>query len=123
MKFKHLINYITINFLSPGNFTSIKYLRRKCNLIVDLSKFISNKNILSKIAILCYNQACNLLASQKKEKKFVTCCKTLFIKELLSIPPPPPPLFNLKTFFIWKFSIKEMNENHYLLSSFLIFPK
>ena len=31
-------------------------LRRKCNPMVDLSKFSSNKNILSGVIVSCYNQ-------------------------------------------------------------------
>ena len=42
-KIKNLINYITINFLFSRNFTSMEYIRRKCILIVNLSKFTFNK--------------------------------------------------------------------------------
>ena len=31
-------------------------IKRKCNPIMDLSKFTSNKKILSKVVALCYNQ-------------------------------------------------------------------
>ena len=51
MKFKHLIDKITINFWSFGKFASIEDIRRKYNLIMDLLKLISNKNILSKVII------------------------------------------------------------------------
>ena len=43
LKFKHLIDNIVIDFLSFTNNASIK--DKKCNLMVDLSKFISIKNI------------------------------------------------------------------------------
>ena len=42
LKFKYLIDDIAINFLSSINFTSIEDLRRKCNPMVDLSKFHVN---------------------------------------------------------------------------------
>jgi len=35
----------------------MKDIRRICNLIVDLLKLTSNKNILSKVIVLGYNQA------------------------------------------------------------------
>ena len=38
---------------------------RRCNLIVDLSKIITNKKILSKIIILAYNKFCNKLRSKR----------------------------------------------------------
>ena len=34
-------------------------IRKKCNPIVDLSKFTSNKKILSKVVVLRYNQICS----------------------------------------------------------------
>ena len=64
-KFKHLIDDIIINFLSY--FASIEdirklikkkkrgYKKKKCNPILDLSKFTFNKNILSEVVILVYN--------------------------------------------------------------------
>ena len=33
----------------------MKDIRRRCNLMVDLLKFTSNKKILSKIVVLDYN--------------------------------------------------------------------
>jgi len=44
-----LIDDITIDLLSV-KFASMKDLRRKCNLMMDLSKFKFNKNILSKVS-------------------------------------------------------------------------
>ena len=55
MKFKHLIDDITIDLWSFWNFASMEYMRRKCNPTVDLSKFISNKNILSKFVAKPYS--------------------------------------------------------------------
>ena len=46
-----MIDKITIDFWSFGKFASIEDLRRKYNLIMDLLKLISNKNILSKVII------------------------------------------------------------------------
>ena len=34
-------------------------IRKKRNLMLDLSKFTSNKKILSKVVTLSYNQFCN----------------------------------------------------------------
>ena len=50
-----MINDIVIDFLFSENFASIKDIRRKCNLMVDLSKFTSNKKILSEIVALGYH--------------------------------------------------------------------
>jgi len=55
LKFKHLIDNITINFLFSGNFASMENIRRKCNSMVDLSKVTLNKNILSGVIALSYN--------------------------------------------------------------------
>ena len=52
-KFKHLIDDITIKILFSWNFASMKDIRKKkCNPMVDLSKFISNKKILSVVVVL-----------------------------------------------------------------------
>ena len=46
-KFKHLVDdtyiYIAINLWSYWNFVSIEDIKRKCNIMMDLSKFTSNK--------------------------------------------------------------------------------
>ena len=41
-KFKYLIDDIAINLWSSWNFVSMEDIRRKCNLFVDLSKFMYN---------------------------------------------------------------------------------
>ena len=46
IKFKYLIDYIVINLWFSKNFTNIEDIRKKCNPIVNLSKFASNKKIL-----------------------------------------------------------------------------
>ena len=38
-----------------GNFASMENIKKKYNPMVDLSKFTSNKKILSKIAVIGYN--------------------------------------------------------------------
>ena len=63
LKFKHLIDNVVINFWSFIIFASIEDIRRRCNLIVDLSKFISNKKILSEVIALGYNQVCYQILS------------------------------------------------------------
>ena len=55
LKFKHLIDNIYIDFGSSESFASIKDIRRKCNSVVDLSKFTFNKKILSEVVTLGYN--------------------------------------------------------------------
>ena len=47
----------------------MKDIRRKCNLMVDLSKFTFNKKILSKIVALSYDQFCNQILFVKKRKE------------------------------------------------------
>ena len=59
LQFKQLINDITIDIQSFGNFASIEHIRRKCNSMVDLSKFTYNKNILSEVVALSYNKVCS----------------------------------------------------------------
>ena len=54
LKFKYLIDDMTIDLWSFGNFASIEDIKRNCNPMVDLSKFISNKKIFSEIVILDY---------------------------------------------------------------------
>ena len=54
-----MIDDITINLWSYWNFASMKDIRKKkSNPMMDFSKFISNKKILSKIVALVYNQIC-----------------------------------------------------------------
>ena len=45
LQFKQLIDNIIMNLWYSENFVSIKYVKRKYNLKVNLSKFISNKKI------------------------------------------------------------------------------
>ena len=45
LKFKYLIDDITINFLSSWNFASVKNIIRTYSPIVQFSKFTSNKDI------------------------------------------------------------------------------
>ena len=52
LEFKQLIDDITIDLWLPRNFTSMKNIRRWCNLIVDLSKFTSNYKLLVGITLL-----------------------------------------------------------------------
>ena len=54
-KFKTLIDDIVIDLWFYWNFARINYIRRKCNLIVYLSKFISNRKILSEVINLVYD--------------------------------------------------------------------
>ena len=64
-KFEHLIDDIIINLWSYRKFVSIEDIRRKCNPMVDLSKFITNKKILNRVVILdYYNQVCYQILSK-----------------------------------------------------------
>ena len=46
MQFKQFVNNIAINLKFSRIFASMKDIRRKCNPIVNLSKFTFNKKIL-----------------------------------------------------------------------------
>ena len=45
-----------LNFDFIKNFASMEDIRRKCNLIVDLSKFTFNKKLWNGVVALVYNQ-------------------------------------------------------------------
>ena len=49
LKFKYLIDDIVIDLRFSRNFVNMQDIRRKCNLMMNLSKFTSNKNILSRV--------------------------------------------------------------------------
>ena len=55
LQFKQYIDNISVDFLFFRNFASMKGRRRRYNLMMDLSKFTSNKKILSKVVTLGYN--------------------------------------------------------------------
>ena len=55
LQFKQFIDDTAIDLQFSINFTSMKDIRRKCNRIVELLKFTSNKKILSKVIVLRYN--------------------------------------------------------------------
>ena len=46
-----MIDNIVTNFWSYRNFASMKNIIKKCNLIVNFSKFTSNKKMLSGVVI------------------------------------------------------------------------
>ena len=62
-RLQKLIDDIIIDFHSFENFVSIKDIKWKYNPIVNLSKFISNKKILSEIVALNYNKICSQILS------------------------------------------------------------
>ena len=47
MKFKYLIDDMVIEILFFRNFANMENIKRKCNPMMNLSKFTYNKNILS----------------------------------------------------------------------------
>ena len=51
-----MIDDIAIDHWFSENFARIENIKRKCNPMVDLSKFTFNKNILSEMVVLIYNQ-------------------------------------------------------------------
>ena len=53
-----MINDIAIDIWFSENFASMEDIRRKCNSMVDLSKFTFNKKIFFKVVVLNYNQVC-----------------------------------------------------------------
>ena len=61
LKFKHLIDDIAINLQFFRNFAGMWDIKRKCYLMVDLSKFTSDKKLLSKIVAISYNYICSQL--------------------------------------------------------------
>lgn len=60
LKFKHLIYDIVIDFwkLISMNDISMNDISRKYNSMVNLTKFLSNKNILSRIITIDYKLVC-----------------------------------------------------------------
>ena len=82
LKFKYLIDNIVFDFWSSKNFANIENMKRKYNSNVDLSKFASNKKILSGVVDLNYYQVCCKIFSymyspfhnmycKNKNKKFI----------------------------------------------------
>ena len=61
-----MINDIGIDLYYFGNLANIEDIRRKWISIVNLLKFIFNKNILNKLVVLSYNQVCNQILYFKK---------------------------------------------------------
>ena len=59
LQFKQFIDDIAIDFKFFRNLASMEDIRRNCNLMVDLSKFTSNKKILSKVGAVDYNKFCS----------------------------------------------------------------
>ena len=63
LKFENLIDDIGIDFLSFRNFASMNDIKRKCNLLVDLSKFTFNNNnkkkVLSEVITITYKLVCS----------------------------------------------------------------
>jgi len=55
LKFKDLSDDIAFDIWFFWNFASMEDLRRYCNLMVDFSKFTSNKKILSEVVVLTIN--------------------------------------------------------------------
>ena len=54
-EFKYLIDNITINLGSFRNFANMKDILTKCNPMMNLSKFTSNKKILGAVVVIKYN--------------------------------------------------------------------
>ena len=65
MWFKQLIDNTIIDLWSSTNFSSMEGIKRKCNLMMDLSKFTYNKKILNEVVVLGYNKVCSQILSIK----------------------------------------------------------
>ena len=63
LQFKQFINDIAINLQFSRNFASMEYIRRRCNLMVDFSKFTFNKKILSKTNLMATTNFVSKLCS------------------------------------------------------------
>ena len=63
MKFKYLIDDIAIVLWFSWTFVSMNDIWGKCNPMVNLSKFKSNKKISNSIVDLDYNQVCSQILS------------------------------------------------------------
>ena len=51
LQFKQFIDDITIDLQFFRNFASMENIRRMCHIMMDLSKFTSNKKTLSKVVV------------------------------------------------------------------------
>ena len=63
LQLKQFINDIAINLQFSRNFASMEYIRRRCNLMVDFSKFTFNKKILSKTNLMATTNFVSKLCS------------------------------------------------------------
>ena len=64
-----MIDNIAIDLWSSWNFASMEDIRKKCNSMIELSKFTFNKiyiYILSGVVTLVYNQVCCQILSKVK---------------------------------------------------------
>ena len=66
LKFKHLIDDITIDLQSLENFVSMEDIRKNIIQQWIYQKFTSNKKILSKVVTINCNQICR----ERKEKEW-----------------------------------------------------
>ena len=54
LQIKSFIDNIAVDIWFSRNFASMEDIRRRCNIIVDLLKFTSNKKILSKVIFVLF---------------------------------------------------------------------
>ena len=61
LKFENLNDDIGIDFWYFRNFASMNDIKIKCNILVDLSKFTSNKKkkVLSEVITIIYKLVCS----------------------------------------------------------------
>ena len=82
-------------------------IRSRCNLMVDLSKFIFNKKILSKVVVLGYiNQFCNYILSKKSTKIRRFFFLLEYIQRFRGKLPMAPWLLNLNPLHVKLFGDK-----------------
>ena len=77
-------------------------IRSRCNLMVDLSKFIFNKKILSKVVVLGYNKFCK----KKKYKNLEVILLLEYIQRFRGKLPMAPWLLNLNSLHVKLFGDK-----------------
>ena len=77
-----MVDNIAIDLWFYENSISMKDMRRKCNSMIDLSKFTSNKKIWSGVVVLIYNQVCcqNLIMLGLKKFRVIS----IFLKDKIN---------------------------------------
>ena len=97
LQFKQFTDDITIDLYFFRNFASMKDIKKICNPMVDLSKFTSNKMILSKVVALA--KLCSY-----NNGRFAINFTKLFLCQVISICSYYYYFFSIFTLFNLSFS-------------------